>query len=239
MMKQIRIVLLLMALLLATVAGVQAQESLEPGVAAEGTISEEMTENAYTYEAEAGEVVVVQLFPVDILADYDEPMIVIQDDSGTELMRRESFGRTTAIWEFTEAGTYNIIASRADEDSVGDYTLTVISPQELAMGDVVEGTTDNDTDVYFVYRGADEFIVYFARDGAFAPEVSINTIDTDVTPGSLDVVGVMGGGSLTEGAIGVFSGEQTYVIKLGEALFDFNFGTNESDYVLEIVAPGE
>lgn len=238
-MKQIRVILLLMALLLATVAGVQAQDALEAGVAAEGTISEETTEVAYTYSAAAGEVVVLQLFPVDILADYDEPMIVIQDDSGTELMRRESFGNTTAVWQFEEEGTYTIIASRADEDSAGDYTLTLINPQELAMGDVVEGTTDNDTDVYFVYRGDDPFVVYFARDGDFAPEVTVNSIDTDITPGSLDVNGVMGGGSLTEGAIGIFSGGETHVIKLGEALFDFSFGTTEADYLLEIIAPGE
>jgi hypothetical protein len=238
-MKQIRVILLLMALLLATVAGVQAQEQLEPGVAAEGTISNETTENTYTYDAAAGEVVVLQLFPVDILADYDEPMIVIQDDSGAEIMRRESFGETTAVWEFAEEGTYTIIASRADEDSVGDYTLTLISPQELAMGDVIEGTTDSDTQVYFVYRADEDFILYFARDGEFAPEVTVNSIDTDITPGSLDVTGVMGGGSLTEGAIGIFDGGETHIIKLGEALFDFNFGTSETDYLLEIIAPSE
>jgi hypothetical protein len=166
-------------------------------------------------------------------------MIVLQDADGNEIMRRESFGNTTAVWEFEEEGTYTIIASRADEDSVGEYTLTLISPQELAMGDVVEGTTDSDTDVYYMYRGADDFIVYFARDGEFAPEVSVNSIDTDITPGSLDTTGVMGGSGVTEGAIGVFIGGETHVIKLGEALFDFNFGTSTTDYLLEIVAPGE
>jgi hypothetical protein len=238
-MKKIRVMLMVLALMLVAVAGVQAQDSLEPGTPVEGAITADTSEVVYSYDATAGEVVVLQLFPVDILADYDEPMIVIQDADGNELMRRESFGNTTAVWEFAEEGTYTIIASRADEDSVGEYTLTLINPQELAMGDMVEGTTDNDTDVYYMYRGDEDFIVYFTRDGDFAPEVSINSIDTDITPGSLDTTGIMGGSGVTEGAIGVFSGGETHVIKLGEALFDFNFGTSTTDYLLEIVSPGE
>jgi hypothetical protein len=57
---------------------------------------------------------------------------------------------------------------------------------------------------------------FFARQGEFAPEVSVNVIDFDITPGSLDSFGGAYGGQVTQASFGTFAGGETYIIKLGE-----------------------
>lgn len=232
-------VTLLLAILLTGLASVQAQEKLEPGTPIEGSITADATAVEYTYDAAEGELVVIQLFPVDVLADYDRPAIQILDADGSEVLLREGFGATTAFWQFDEASTYTIVATRADDTSVGDYTLTLITPEALEIGDVIESSTDNDTAQFYSYSGDEDFLVFFARDGDYAPEISVNTVDKDVVPGRLQALGYLGGAMVNEGAMGTFMGGTDYILAIDEALFDVTFGTATADYILEIVAADE
>lgn len=239
MIKRAVFLVSLLVLLSAAVIGVQAQQEILPDTPITGEITNESFAQDYVYKGSADEVVVIILAPVDVLADYDQPALVVADSSGNQLINDDSYGTLTVALELPEDGVYTITATRADGAeglSVGEYTLTLLKPQEMALGDTVEGRIDNESAHYYVYRGTEDFILVYNRDGAFAPQVSLATIGDD---GNLTEVGFMGGDLVTAAAIGIIPGDTTYIIRLARAPFGFSFGTQVSDYTLEITAPSD
>ncbi len=239
MMKRIFFLVSLLMLIFASVIGVQAQQEILADTPVTGEITNESFAQEYVYKGTAGEVLVIVLAPVDVLSDYDQPALIVADESGRELINDDSFGTLTVALELEEDGIYTMTASRYDGAnglSVGEYTLTVIKPQEMALGDMVEGRIDNESTQYYMYRGEDDFILVYNRDGSFAPQVSLITISDD---GLLNEVGFMGGDLVTAAAIGIIPGETTYLIRLAPALFSFSFDTQVSDFTLEVASPSD
>lgn len=217
--------------------GVQAQDAITAGEPAKGELTEKDYAVEYTYEGKADEVIIVTLAPVDTFGDLNNPSIVVRDASGTDLVRYDGYGKTTLVTQLPEDGTYTIVATRQDDaagTSVGEFTVTVEQPKELAAGDSVDMNITSEETNYFVYRGDADFVLSYAREGEYAPEFTINTLDTDVTPGSLDTVAVVGGKLATQGTVGVIPGKTVYVIKVSQALFDFYFDTVEAKYTLQL-----
>ncbi|MCA9882061.1 MAG: hypothetical protein KC708_03800 [Anaerolineae bacterium] len=240
-MKKVVVMLLALVALVGSAFTASAQDSLKPGDTVEGEITNDTYAVSYEYVGIGGEVIIVDLFPVDILADYDNPAIIIQLN-GEELLRYDGYGDTTVVTQLPEDGTYSIIASRrddADGDSVGEYTLTLRNPTPIALGEPVNNTIDSETIHYYVYDGADEFMLSFARQGDYAPQVSINLVDESATPGRLSAVAAMGGGLVTRGTMGVIPGGDLYVIAVEEPLFSFSFGNPTAEYALGLYVPEE
>lgn len=236
-MKKMFLISLVLALLV-IVAPSLAQDELSAGVPVSGELTAEVAEIAFTYSGSEGEVIVMELYPVDILADYDQPSIILQDSSGNELMRRDGYGETEAVWQLPADDTYTIIASRADDTSVGEFTLTVKKPTPLAINEGVSGTLNSEEPpVYFLYDGVDNFALSVVINGDYSPQVTIATINTEYVPGTLDEVGYLGGATLTKGSIGTFEGGQIYVIVLDRALLSFYFNEVTSDFDLSLVPP--
>lgn len=233
-----RIFVVLCLMLFAT--QIAAQQVLEDGVTVEGEITDEVFAVEYTYQGLEGQVIVLELFPTDTRTDYNNPSIILLNSEGEELMRRDGFGRTTAIYPLPADDTYTIIASRRDDAqgvSVGDYTLLLTVPPELELEQPLDVTITSDDTLYYVYRGEADFNLLYARTGDFAPEVSVNTIDLRVTVGSLRATGGLYGASVTQGVIGTFDGGEIYVIKLNRPLFAISFGVSSADVILELFQP--
>jgi hypothetical protein len=221
--------------------GVQAQDAVTAGEPVTGELTEDAFAVEYLYNGTTDEVIVITLSPTDVLGDLNNPAIIVRDAGGAELLRYDGYGTSTVVLALPESGEYTIVATRTDDaagTSVGEYTLTVTSPQELAAGDSADMTLTSEETNYFVYRGDADFTLSYTRDGEYAPEVTVNTLDTDVTPGSLDTVATVGGKLVTEGSIGVIPGQNIYVIKVGQALFDFYFETVEANYTLTVTEAG-
>jgi hypothetical protein len=158
----------LLALLVLSASLVTAQDALVSGETVTGEITDDAFAVEYSYEGTAGQIVVLELFPVDVLADYDNPAIVLLDSAGEELMTREGFGATTAVWQLPADDTYTVVATRrdgAEGTSVGEYTLTLTVPQELVLDEPVEGSMGADSDVYFTYTGEEDFNVFLCSSG--------------------------------------------------------------------------
>jgi hypothetical protein len=221
---------------------VQAQDAITAGEPVTGELTEDTFAVEYTYEGTADEVVVITLAPVDVLGDLNNPAIIVNDPDGNELLRYDGYGKSTVVVQLPADGTYTIVATRTDDKagtSVGEYTLTVVQPQELAAGDSVDEKVASDETQYYVYRGDADFVLSYAREGEYAPEFTVNTIDTEITVGSLDTVATVGGKLATQGAVGIIPGGNVYVIKVGQALFDFYFDAVDATYTLQISEAGK
>lgn len=225
--------ILVLLLAFGVVFFVQAQEALTDGVGVEGEITNDTPAVNYSYEGEANQVLVVELKPADVFGDYDRPKIVVIAPDGSEVVAYDGFGTTRVVVELPADGTYTITITREDEESVGKYTVTASKPVTLALGEAVQGTITNEEIKYYVYRGDADFNVSFVRSGEFAPEISVNKL-AEYLEGTLDSVG--GAYGVSKAEIGTFDGGSLYIIKVAEALFDFNFSTVTAEYSLTLTA---
>ncbi len=226
----------LLVMSLSAVWPVAAQEDkLTPGEPITGNVTNDAPEVRYALDAPAEAVLAIEVIPVDLTADYDRPRIILQDSSGAELVRRDSFGRTALFWQVPEDGTYMIIVSRADELSVGEFTLIPSILEVLTPGQVVEGRVSTEDRAYFAYNDAADFRLRVTREGGYVPQFSVNQIDERITPGSLDTLLFMGGDFMTDGELGTVPGGALYVLTIQPALLNISFGTAFADYTLEIV----
>jgi hypothetical protein len=242
MKKSALSLVMMLVLALVAVVGVQAQETLTDGTPAQGEITDDAFAVEYTYEGQADQVIVIELSPVDVLANYNNPALVLRDPAGAELVRYDGFGKTTIFWQLPETGTYTIVATRTDDaagTSVGEYTLTVVTPAELSIDTPVQDAVTSEETDYFVYRGDSAFLFTFARTGDYAPEFTVNTINTDFSPGRLDTVATVGGKSATLGSVGNVPGGSVYIIRVGQALLDLYFETVSADYAISLATPEE
>jgi hypothetical protein len=238
MFKKISLTVVLALLLSAFAFVAQAQEALEAGVTVNGEITDDTPAVEYTYEGKEGQVIVVELFPVDITADYDQPKIIVNNSEGEEIFSYGSFGETMVAVVLPAADTYTIIATRDDETSVGEYTLTLLVPQELAIGDTVEGTVSTEVSAYYVVRSEDDFAVGFAREGVLPIEFTVNKLDITAFTGQSQQ-GILSGAQVVRGSLGNFAGGEVYLLYLTEPLFYFTLEVDEATFGLAIAEPLE
>jgi len=221
--------------------GAQAQDAIEAGDTVTGELTDDAFAVEYTYEGTEDEVVVITLAPVDLLAELNNPAIIVRDENGDDLLRYDGYGSSTVVVLLPEDGEYTIVATRTDDaagTSIGEYTLTVTAPDELEAGDSVDDELTSEDTMYYVYRGDADFVLSYVREGEYAPEFTVNTLDTDITIDSLVTMATFGGKLATQGSVGVIPGGEIYVIKVGQARFDFYFDTVEARFTLQLSEAG-
>jgi hypothetical protein len=230
----------LCALLLVISLPVQAQTALKYGAVVTDDMTADDYEFAYTFVGDAGDVILVAMEPVDVLGDLDETQLRLLDAEGEVLVEDDSFGRTVIFAVLPDDGEYTLIATRPDGvegSAVGEFTLQLALLPEVEIGSSIRDTvTNRKGDHYYVYRGAADFYLTYRKTGGdFGPEVSVNQLDDPNEDGRLEVVGALRGSDVQMGSMGVFPGEALYIIRLGEAVFDFYFGDVTADYQLDIL----
>lgn len=233
--------LVLMALPMANAQGTAGDGVLEFGETERGEISNETFEVEYTFTGTAGQVVVIQMLPVDEFGDLSSPGIILLDSANTVLGAHDTFGNLTFAAQLPADGDYTVIATRRDGrsgDSFGEYDISLFEPPVLADGETLEGSVSSETTAFFAYSTMAPFeLAYNITTGDFNPAVYVNVIDED---GRLDEVIRLEGEQLVGGSVIVQPESETvattYVITVTEGFFDFNFDEVNANYTLTVTA---
>lgn len=240
MKKYVAILMTFVATMLLTLPVHAQTNTIVYGDIVTGEITDTEFEIEYTFEASAGDVVVIEMTAVDPLGDLNSPELVLLGTDNrvlTDTADAFNLSSTVLATELPTDGTYTIIAGRRDGragDSVGEFTLELILPDALTVESTTTGFVSSEgRSQYFLAQSESLFSVFYEKtDGEMSPEISVNILDED--SGGLEAVATMQGDLLSLGTLGVFSANTTYVVAVGEALFDFNFREVTTDFTLQL-----
>jgi hypothetical protein len=218
----------------------QDESTIEYGQLVTGEITNREFEIPYTFTGKGGDVILITMSAVEALGDLNQPEIILLDGEA-EIIADTSgafnVGGALLAIQLPGDDTYTILATRNDGragDSVGEFTLELINPPTLVVGEPLNDTISSDgRDAYYVIENNTAGLVlsYQRQDGDFAPQIAVNFISDDF---DLSPVSFMGGDELERGEINVPTSEDFYIVNVGEALFDFNFSEVTADYELEL-----
>ncbi len=237
MMKRLLVFVLLAVLAMG--ATVQAQDSLTYNTPVTGEMTETDYEFTYKFDGTEGDVVVIDLEPVDPLGDLENPILMLQGPDGDMVGDTTdffTFGSVSLALELPSTGAYTLTVTRADGDageSVGEFTLEVIQAEALAVGGAVSGSTDSDSRTQYYYvNAAQEFGVSYEKlTGDFYAQLAVNLIDET---GSLREVAVASGDEAERLALGSFDADTLYLVTISRPLFSFAFNTVTAEYELQV-----
>jgi hypothetical protein len=241
-MKQrllLTVIVLLMVIGGSSIAMAQDGGMIEYGQVIVAEMTEKLYEFEYTFEGQAFDTVIILMYPVDILSDMDDPVLLLLDSAGTTIAdSREGInvGKARLFIQLPNTGTYTIIATRedgADGDSVGEFTLEVLQPEIFTIGDSFTDTiTNDDHDHYYVIFSKADFALELSTSGNLPPEMSVNVIDEE--DASLDEIATLYGEKITYGTLGIFDSNEFYIVTIGKARFSFVFGNASMDYTVVV-----
>jgi hypothetical protein len=242
MLTKVRVILTALVLLLPLVIGgipvsAQGGGAISYGETISGEITNAAFEVPFTFTGAADDIVVIRMVPVELYGDLDEPSVILLDSNNGVVGSVDRFGDVTFATVLPADGEYTILATRANGragDAVGEFKLTLLNPQVLNTGDSVSGTITSEETNFYAVRGLPRFTVnYELTGGDFHPELTVNLIDRN----SLDEQAVLFGAQMVAGSVTIVADPtlgDVYIIKLAEALFDFNFNTVSADYTLTV-----
>jgi hypothetical protein len=236
MKKIIGVVALILALSMGVMV-TSAQDTLTLGEAIIGNLSPETTQVEYTYTATEGEILVIELLAVDFSV-FSDLQIIVNDPSGVELFRDETFGVGASYLQATEDGEYTIIAARGEyaaEDGAGEYYLRLLNPTELVAGEPVTQDKKQGETFYYMYSADADVNLTFVRDGSIPLSVTVNEF-SEYSAGDLSTLATLAGSFLTRGSLGVIPGGETYIVIVAEELFFFGSDSDMSTFVLGLEA---
>lgn len=242
MTKILRLLSVAALLLVASLATAQGGEAIKYGEVVKGEMTEDEYEFTYTFEGSDGDVIIIAFSPVDEFGDLNSPIIVLTDPEGDTVADTTNnfvFGSLIAAAELKDDGEYTLLVTRADGksgESVGEFTVEVVNLPVLEAGKpLTEEETDSESrSQYYAVKSEDDWgLSYLKLDGTMEVEITINTINT--SGANLSPVASVDGDLLTEVAIGIFDGDETYIVSVGEPLFAFNFSKVKAEYSLELL----
>lgn len=241
-MSKLRVLTLVVTILLALVIHTphsQAQDgsTIQYGDTVSGEITNQSFEVAYTFTGAANDAVIIRMIPVETFGDLTTPAVMLLDSNNAVLGLVETYGDVTFAAVLPADGDYTILATRMDGrggDAVGEYSLSLINPSTLVLGKTVGGSLTSEEVNFYVIRDLTEFNLALELSGDFHPELTINTLSEGSLSDEVSLYGSkMAGGSIHFRDTEAF-GATVYVVKLEEALFDFNFDLVTAEYTLTL-----
>ncbi|MCC6896949.1 MAG: hypothetical protein IT321_29290 [Anaerolineae bacterium] len=216
-------------------------ETIEYGQTVTGEITNRNFEIPFDFTGSEGDVIIIEMSPVDDLGDLNSPQIILLNEDGDvvgDTSGSFSFGSTLFTTQLENDGTYTILATRSDGragDSVGEFTLALINPERLEANSPLEGSISSSggSNYYLVeVEGSDIAFKYSKTDGEFAPDISVNVINDYY---GLDSIITLNGDALSDAQVALPSRPNLFIVKVSEALFDFNFETVSADYEVTVI----
>ncbi|MFW5691199.1 MAG: hypothetical protein ACOCXZ_01750 [Chloroflexota bacterium] len=235
---------LMVLLLLGGVMPVLAQGGdLTYGDEVEGEITSLEQADLWKFEGAAGDVLIV-LLTRDAVDSSLNPLVDILAE-GEEVLATDDGVLSVEVGVVLPTdGTYTIrVRPRPNSTEVGTYTLRLIQPPTVVLGEPVEGLVTTDIPTYYLLTGQEAVeITYTLGDDDFAPEVALTEIATDsnveiVGLGFLRALAVISGGSLRYGTLGLadLDPDANYILTVRRSLGTFIFGGPvEVDYSLTV-----
>lgn len=211
-------------------------EPIKYGQTVKGEITNRNFEIPFDFKGSEGDVIIIEMSPVDLLGDLNSPQIILLNEEGDVVGDTSgifSFGTTIFVTQLENDGTYTILATRSDGrsgDSVGEFTLALIQPEVLEVNTPMEGSikSSGGSNYYLIKAGSEDVAFTYSKTaGKFAPDVTVNVIGDYF---SLDSIITINGTELTNARVSLPSRPKLFIIKVSEALFDFNFETVSADY---------
>ncbi|MEQ8677718.1 MAG: hypothetical protein RLP44_04090 [Aggregatilineales bacterium] len=237
--KKVMLIIAIMTVSLMIIP-LQAQSTLTYGDIVTGELTNDEFEVEYTFESATGDVIIVEMTPVDALGDLNSPELILLGTDNrvlTDTSGGFNIGSAVLVAEIPVDGTYTIIAGRRDGragDSVGEFTLELIQPEEITIDIPIEGSVSSEgRSQYYLVQSSTTFAVSYEKMmGEMSPQVSVNTLSDD--SGGLEEIATAQGDELTIATLGNFSASTTYIVSVGEALFDFNFREVTAGFTLQL-----
>ncbi|MBI5668988.1 MAG: hypothetical protein HZC41_13370 [Chloroflexi bacterium] len=219
-----------------------AQEDvrLEYGQLVNGEITDRAFEVPYLISGKAGDVIVIEMKPVDSLGDLDSPEIILlnsDNDVIADTSGQFSVSGAVLVTQLPNDGDFTVLATRSDGrsgDSVGEYTLEVIKPETLTSSQLIAGSASSEKrDQYYLIEDSESplELVYIKGEGDFTPEITINEINEDF---GLSELITIGGDALSVVRVNVPENKQNLIVVLKEALWDFYFDEATVEYEIGV-----
>jgi len=239
-MKYFALVIALLALSL-TPALVNAQDETSPLIEYGQTVTGEITnkefEVEYRFTGTTGDVIIIEMKPVDTMGDLTSPEIVVLDTDYNVLWTADAYGDTTLSAMLPYDGDYTIFATRyggRTGDSVGEYTLTLSNAPVLEVGVPVEGEISGEEVVYYAINtaGGAFTINYEKRGGELFPEVTFNVLNEGELEQTAALTGTIAAGSL--GIDPSILASDTFLLSIHKGVWDWSSSENTAAYEITL-----
>ncbi|HML23346.1 MAG TPA: hypothetical protein PKD09_16950 [Aggregatilinea sp.] len=245
-MSRLLSVLVLLALL-AFPLSVFAQgdaTQLSYGDVVTGEISNQSFEVPYTFTGAEGDVVLIEMRPVDTNVFYS-PSLILLDTDFNPIASVDGYDVATLAVQLPADGDYNLLATRTDGragDGQGEYSLSLMKPPAITAGEVTTATIGNEeTQYYTIDLTTPVTLVYEHVSGDFYPAVTINEI-VNYYDNYLELTEVasISGNLITSASVSLQMGAEAtsplYVITVAEGLWDWNYEPVTGEYTLTLAA---
>ncbi|HEX3049023.1 MAG TPA: hypothetical protein VHP83_00085 [Aggregatilineaceae bacterium] len=206
---------------------------IEYGQTVTGEITNKEFEVEYRFTGSTGDVIIIEMKPVDSMGDLTMPAIVVLDTEYTVLWNAGAYGNVTLSAMLPYDGEYAIFATRDDGragDSVGEYTLTLSNAPVLEVGVPIEGNISGEDIAYYAINAtAGSFTVNYEKmGGELFPEITLNVI----SEGQLEQTAVLSG-TIMSGAIGIdpsYLTSDILLLAIRRGLWDWSSSENTVSY---------
>lgn len=210
-----------------------------------GEISNQSFEVPYMFSGASGDVILIEMRPVDTSVFYT-PSVILLDADFNAIASVDGYDIATLAVQLPADGDYNLLATRTDGragDGEGEYTLSILQPPALSAGEVVSATIGNEeTQYYTLDLTTPVTLVYEHVGGTFYPAITINEITNYDNYVELTQAATIEGTLITNASVGLQMGAEAtsplYVVTVAEGLWDWNYEPVTADYTLTL-APAE
>jgi hypothetical protein len=242
--KSLFIFALMFALSFMTVAMQEEEtQTLYYGDVLEVEFPKDAKEVKFVFTGKIGDVIVVDatvetlnglLLELQLLDDHGSTLV---DTKYTDTL--ETFRTLSSVIPFSlpKDGEYTIIVANLYNDSLDEnvpFTIRLLQPEILKIGNPVEGTADNEFATYYTVISRDPFgIIYQVGRGNYHPALFIDRIENGVR----ERLAVVYGNSLLSSTLAVMPNRNiVHLISIEMSPYDVNFSSNRQvNYSLELI----
>lgn len=222
----------------------QADTPLTVADTVNGTISNSQFEIFYTFEGDEGAVIVFELFATERDNDLDWPELMLYDSSNriiADTLNDITINQATLVVELPYSGIYQLLATRDDGrtgDSVGDYVIRVLQPQQLQTGATLNDVAIGAGPVnYYMVRNDGQFRVYYEfSNGNFNPQIQAYVVEPDY---AMTTLATLYGRGLSNGTIGIDGAlGDIFIITVGDTPYAsyYNDELRQGNYRLRLLS---
>lgn len=216
------------------------------GDSVNGEISNRTFEEVFSFEGEAGDLVVIAM---DVLSgDFDAYLYLTTEDNEV-VAQNDSIGfynNATIVASLPDTATYLIVATRYSGRSGyggGRYSLSLNEANPVRLDSVIEGTSvygrPPTVHLFAPEAGGAFTITYNHVSGTNFPDVVVSRVDP--TYGYNEDVATLGGYQLAAGSMTLYlEADALYSIVTRDSYYDYSGNTGDSGvYTLVISAAGD
>ena len=222
----------------------QAPENpIDYGAEINGTITTRKFEDLYTFQGEAGDIVLIEMFSSDG-GNIDPQLFFATIENDLLASNDDAVGRDSRIiYQLPADGTYLIVATRLSGrfgDDEGDYLLRLSKVEPIALATTTEGsvsTAEPAQVMIFAPETSGNYVVSYRHiRGDYYPALTISRFSSDST--YAQEVGRLDGMELASGTlIFKFDAGAIYSLSLAQSNYNYSSETTTAVYTLRIEEP--